>query len=98
MNTAGRECPLFDMGNRRRHRVCLTLSAHTETQEELMDSRILLKGAYSADPKSVVRWIEERTPDQWSDGASLTTVLLLSLGLWGAVWQVIASLASAVLR
>jgi len=41
-----------------------------------MDSKILLKGAYSADPKSVVRWIEERTPDQWSDGASLTTVLL----------------------
>jgi hypothetical protein len=59
-----------------------------------MGSRVLLKSAYSADQRSTVRWIGERTPHHWSDGASLTIVLLLSLGFWAAIWEVVASLAS----
>jgi hypothetical protein len=57
-----------------------------------VDSKVLLKGAYSADQRSAVRWIEDHTPTQWSNGASLTVVLLLSLGFWAAVWQVVALL------
>jgi hypothetical protein len=85
---------------RRRHRVCLTkLTAHRITGE-LVDSEILLTTAYSADQRSSVRWIEDRTPHHWSDGASLTVVLLLSLlslGVWAAIWLAVASLASAFL-
>ena len=36
-----------------------------------MDSKVPLRGAYSADQRSAVRWIGERTPGHWSDGASL---------------------------
>jgi hypothetical protein len=74
-----------------------TLSAHRIT-EQLVDSNVFLKAAYFADNRPAVGWIEERTPNQWSDGVSLTVVLLMSLGLWAAAWEVIASLASALLR
>jgi hypothetical protein len=47
--------------------------------------------------RDVPPWIEDQTPSHWSDGASLTVVLLLSLGVWAGVWEAIASLASAVL-
>jgi hypothetical protein len=63
-----------------------------------VDSRVLLKGAYSADQRSAVRWIGDQTPSHWSDGASLTVVLLLSLGVWAGIWEAVASLASAFLR
>jgi hypothetical protein len=63
-----------------------------------VDNKVLLKGAYPADQRSPVRWIGDNTPSQWSDGASLTIVLLLSLGVWAAIWEVVASLASAVLH
>ena len=76
-------------------RLLNTLSAHRIT-EELVHSKVLLKGAYSGDQRSAVRWVEDRTPSHWSDGASLTVVLLLSLGVWAAIWEVVASLASAV--
>ena len=62
-----------------------------------MDSNVFLKAAYFADNRPTVRWIE-RTANQWSDGVSLTVVLLTSLGLWAAAWEVIASLASTLLR
>ena len=75
-------------------RLLNTLSAHRIT-EELVDSKVLLEGAYSADQRSAVRWIGERTPNHWSDGASLTIALLLSLGFWAAIWEAVASLASA---
>ena len=65
---------------------------------ELVDSKVLLEGAYSADQRSAVRWIGDRTRSQWSDGASLTIVLLLSLGFWAATWEAVAWLASAFLR
>ena len=35
-----------------------------------MDNKVLLKGAYSVDQRSAVRWIEDHTLSQWSDGAS----------------------------
>ena len=62
-----------------------------------MDSKVLLKGACSADQRSAVRGIGDHTPGHWSDGASLTVVLLLSLGFWAAIWRGVASLASASL-
>jgi hypothetical protein len=68
-----------------------TLSAHRIT-EELVHSKVLLKGAYSGDQRSEVRWVEDRTPSHWSDGASLTVVLLLSLRVWAAIWQAVAFL------
>ena len=67
------------------------LSAHLVTGE-LVESKILLEGVYSADQRSAVRWIEDHTPTQWSNGASLSVVLLLSLGFWAAIWQVVALL------
>jgi hypothetical protein len=69
------------------------LNAHPVTGE-LVDRKVLLKSAYSADQRSAVRWIGDRTPYHWSDGASLTVVLLLSLGVWAAIWEAVASLAS----
>src|SRR6266446_1566986 len=85
-----RTCHLFDMGNSApASRLLNTLSAHRIT-EELVHSKVLLKGAYSVDQRSAVRWVEDRTPSHWSDGASLTVVLLLSLGVWAAIWQAVA--------
>jgi hypothetical protein len=72
-------------------RLLNTLSAHRIT-EELVHSKVLLEGAYSADQRSAVRWIGDRTRSQWSDGASLTIVLLLSLGFWAVIWQAMAFL------
>jgi hypothetical protein len=65
---------------------------------ELVDSKVLLKSACSADQRSAARWIGDHTPNHWSDGASLTVVLLLSLGVWAGIWEAVASLASAVLQ
>ena len=63
-----------------------------------MGSRVLLKSAYSADQRSAVPWIGDRSSHSWSGGASLTVVLLLSLGVWAGIWEAVASLASAVLQ
>ena len=49
-----------------------------------MDSKVLLKGAYSEADQPAVPSIEKRTPDHWSDRVSMTAVLFLSLGLWAA--------------
>jgi hypothetical protein len=79
---------LFDMGKYGggivfAQRVCSTcllnkLSTHRITGE-LVDSKIRINAAYSAEQRSAVRWIGENTPSQWSDAESLTVVLLLSL-------------------
>ena len=102
--TAGRQHrgprtrPFFDMGTSAAAlRLHNTRSPHRIT-EELVDSKVALRGAYSADQRSAVRWIGERTPYHWSDGASLTIALLLSLGVWAAIWHAVAWLASAFLR
>ncbi len=87
--------PLFDMGySAPASRLLNTLSAH-RIREELVDRNTFVKAAYFADDRPPLRWIEERNPNQWSDGVSLAAVLLMSLGLWAAAWEVIASLASA---
>src|SRR5947199_2942179 len=96
MNTSHRERALFlTRGKRRGHLVCLTKLSTHRIMGELVDSKVLLKAAYSADQRLAVRWIGYRTPSHWSDGASLTVVLLLSLAVWAAIWQAVASLASA---
>jgi hypothetical protein len=93
----GRERALFLTWDVRcRHRVCLTLSAH-RILEQPVDSNVFSKAAYFADNRLTARWIEERSANQWSDGVSLAVVLLMSLGLWAAAWEVIASLSSVLL-
>src|SRR3984893_2865977 len=88
--------PLFDMETcGAALRLLNTLSAHRIT-EELVDSKVLLEGAYSANQRSAVRWNGDRSSHSWSDGASLTVVLLLSLGVWAGIWEAVASLGSAV--
>ena len=76
INTAGRErAPFLTWGNAATASCLLnTLREHRITGE-LVDSKILSKAAYSADQRSAVRWIGDRTRSQWSDGASLTIVL-----------------------
>jgi hypothetical protein len=64
--------------------------------EELVNSKVLWKGAYSDADKPAVPLIEKRTPDRWSDRVSMTAVLFLSLGLWAALWEAVGLLASAV--
>jgi hypothetical protein len=92
MNTSDRERALFlTRGKRRRHRVCLTKLRTHRNMGELVDSKARLEGAYSANQPSTVRWFGDHAPSQWSDGASLTIVLLLSLGVWAATWRAIGS-------
>jgi hypothetical protein len=99
VNTGGRErAPLFDMETSAAASRLRNSPSARRITEELVDGKVLLEGAYSADQRSAVRWIEDQTPSHWSDGASLTVVLLLSLGVWAGVWEAIASLASAVLQ
>jgi hypothetical protein len=68
-------------------------SAHRIT-EELVNNKILLKGAYSEVDQPAGPSIEKRTPDHWSDRVSMTAVLFLSLGLWAALWEAVGWLAS----
>jgi hypothetical protein len=77
---AGRECASFLTWGNTAAVSCLLnkLSTHRITGE-LVDSKIRINAAYSAEQRSAVRWIGENTPSQWSDAESLTVVLLLSL-------------------
>jgi hypothetical protein len=95
---APRTRPLFDMRKSAAASRLRNSPSARRITEELVDGKVLLEGAYSADQRSAVRWIGDRTRSQWSDGASLTIVLLLSLGFWAAIWGAITSLASVALR
>jgi hypothetical protein len=61
-----------------------------------VDSKVLLKGAYSEVDQPVEGSIGKRTPDHWSERVSLKAVLFLSLGLWAVIWEAVGLLASAV--
>jgi len=63
----------------------------------LMDSKILSHGAYSADDCTLlVQPFGKRAPDHRLDtGAYLIMTVLLSLGVWAAIWGAVASLFSA---
>src|SRR5262245_44597698 len=93
--------PFLPPGMRRVwHRDCVKEIGVHQMMEELVNSKIALHVAYSVDD----RWppaqpLRARTPHHRPEtGASLIVVLLLSLGLWAAIWGTVASLGSAVLR
>ena len=96
INTAGRErAPFLTRGHAAKG--LLNQIEHAQNTGELVDSEILLRGTYSADQWSVVQWIMDRTSNHRSDGASLSAVLVLSLAIWAAIWEAVASLAYAFL-
>jgi len=62
-----------------------------------MDSRVLLRSAYAEVDRPRVPWVAEPSLDGWSEtGLSLTLVVLLSLGVWAAMWEAVAALGSTV--
>jgi len=65
-----------------------------------VDSKIRLQSPYSInDWRRPAQPFEKHAPYGRPDiGASLITTLLLSLGLWAAIWGVVASLALTVLE
>jgi hypothetical protein len=64
-----------------------------------VDSKIRSQSAYSANDWTLpAQPVEKHALYSRPDiGAPLVMTLLLSLGLWAAIWGVVASLASAVL-
>ena len=61
----------------------------------MLDSKVLLRDAYSGDDQSSAEPLGGRA--RVSTGASFTLVLFMSLGLWAAIWGAVKTLAWAVL-
>jgi hypothetical protein len=63
----------------------------------MLVSRVLLRGAYSADDRPTVPSLGKPAlgPRLIRPGAVIA-VLLLSLALWAVIWTVVASFASAL--
>ena len=62
-----------------------------------MDSKILSQGAYSVNNRRLpAQPVREACPHHRLDaGAYLIVTVLLSLGIWAAIWEAVASLFSA---
>ena len=99
INTAGRErAPFLTWGNAAAASCLLNKPGARGITEELVEHKVPLNGAYSEVDQPAVRSIGKRTPDRWSERASMTAVLFLSLGLWVVICEAAGSLVSAVLR
>jgi len=72
---------------------------NTRRKGSLVNSKNRLQSPYSVnDRRRPAQLLEERGRGRPDMGTSLITTLLLSLGLWAAIWGVVASLASVALR
>jgi len=69
---------------------------NTRRKGSLVNSKIRLQSPYSVnDWRRPAQPSEKRAPyGRPGIGASLITTLLLSLGLWAAIWGTVASLAA----
>jgi hypothetical protein len=76
------------------HRDCIAGMSVHRMMGELVNSRISSEGAYLADHRPPVRTLAKRTLRV----PPLIKVLILSLGLWAAIWAALASFASGVWR
>jgi hypothetical protein len=67
--------------------------------DELIDSKILPHGSYSANDRRLqAQSFEKRAPHhRLGTGTFLIVTLLPSLGLWAGIWAVVTSLFSASL-
>ena len=77
--------------------IALTNYTHTRARGSLVAYRSLLAGTYSSGARRLLdQLLRTRVPDHRPDtGASLIVAVLLSLGIWAAIWGVTASLFSA---
>ena len=63
--------------------------------DNLVHRRILLEGAWRAYDPPFVRSLGTRAPEtRFSRAASLIVVLVLSLGLWVAIWEALDKAAA----
>jgi hypothetical protein len=62
-----------------------------------MDGKVLSPGAYSVNDRTLPGQPFERPAPhhRLGTGASLIVTVLLSLGIWAAIWEAVASLFSA---
>ena len=66
--------------------------------EGLVDSKIRSHGEYSNGALSAEPDERVAPYDRTDTGAYLIVILLLSLGLWAAIWGAVASLSAIALR